>query len=571
MKRLTVLRVASLFVLASAGCSSSSPVPGSGGQAGGSGGATHGSGGGGASGSGGNGGASGGASGSGGSGGASGSGGSGGTSGSGGSAAGSGGRGSGGSSIAEPSLVTSADGAYWKTGTLTAVTSASADVTVDDGSPAQTWEGFGGPFEEMGWSYLQGLSATDRDRAMKLLFDATDGAHLGMGRVPMGASDYALQRYTDDETANDTALASFSISRDMKYLIPYVKAAQAINGSLRLWASPWTPPTWMKTNTGNATGVSCAMVGSTAFDGGCMRDTAANLATLAQYFVAWIQAYAGQGITIDTVAPQEQPTFAQGYPSALWTPALYTKFIGQFLGPALVQAQLGTKIMLGSMPNGDNGASSRDMQIVQAVMADASAKSFVKVVGVEWTMLDLYEGKTGGVTPATFMTGSLPVWATLHKCGNYPFNPSGYPLYVEPAPNNLAYAVESWGYIRNAIKAGVTAYNAAHLVLDTLGKGNDTTRNWSQNALLVVDTSAQALILTPTYYVFRHFSQFVDPGAQVLGTSGGDAAAFKNPDGAIVAVIYNSGAAKTFTVALGGKTLQFPMPAAGWATVNYKP
>jgi len=497
----------------------------------------------------------------------------GGANGSGGGGAGTGGSGSGtgGSAVAEPRLVTSADGAYWKTGTLTEAASATVDVTVDDGSTAQTWEGFGGVFEEMGWSHLQVLSASDRDRALRLLFDATNGAHLGMGHIPIGASDYALQRYTDDETASDNALASFSITRDMQSLIPYVKAAQAINGGLRFWASSFTPPTWMKTNTGNASGRSCSLVGSTAFDGGCMQDVTTNLTTLAQYFVTWIKAYQGQGITIDTVAPQEAPSFGQGYPSALWAPAIYTKFIGQFLGPALVQAQLGTKIMLGTMNDGDGGATAKDMQIVQAVMTDSIAKSFVKVVGLQWGMLDLYEGKTSSVSQATFMTGSLPVWGTLHKCGNYPFNPAGYPLYVEPAPNNLAYAVESWGYIRDAIKAGVTAYTAAHMVLDTEGKGNDTTRQWSQNALLVVDRSAQALILTPAYYVFRHFSQFVDPGAQVLTTSGGDATAFKNPDGSLVAVIYNSGAAKTFTVALGGKKLQFPMPAAGWATVNYKP
>ena len=76
------------------------------------------------------------------------------------------------------------------------------------------------------------------DRVVHVDVDRADGAHFVMGRIPIGASDYALQRYTDDETANDTSLASFSISRDMMYLIPYVKAAQAVNGSIRFWASP---------------------------------------------------------------------------------------------------------------------------------------------------------------------------------------------------------------------------------------------------------------------------------------------------------------------------------------------
>ena len=69
------------------------------------------------------------------------------------------------------------------------------------------------------------------------------------------------------------------------------------------------------------------------------------------------------------------------------------------------------------------------------------------------------------------------------------------------------------------------------MVLDTVGKGIDTTRDWPQNALLTVDTSAKTLNITPAYYVFRHFSQFVDPGAKVVATTGGDAVAFKNPDG----------------------------------------
>jgi glucosylceramidase len=78
------------------------------------------------------------------------------------------------------------------------------------------------------------------------------------------------------------------------------------------------------------------------------------------------------------------------------------------------------------------------------------------------------------------------------------------------------------------------------------------------------------LNITPAYYVFRHFSQFVAPGAKVLGTSGGDAVAFKNPDGTTVAVIYNSGAAKTSIVQVGTTKLQFAMPGNGWATINWK-
>ena len=466
--------------------------------------------------------------------------------------------GAGGAAPAGPKLITSAPNAYWTTtGSITTVTSGNATVTVNDATTMKTFEGFGGAFNELGWNYLSMLSAADRDHAIKLLFDANDGAHFVMGRIPIGASDYALQRYTDDETANDTSLSSFSITQDMKYLIPYIKAAQAVNSNIRFWASPWTPPTWMKANTGTVNSTSCARVGGTAFDGECMQDNATNLTTLAQYFVKWVQAYAGQGITIETVAPQNEPNYAQGYPSALWASPLYTKFVGQYLGPAFSSAGLSTKIMLGTNSNGNAGT---DPSVVTTVMGDATAKGLVKVIGLQWGMLDNYVAN-----PGSFDQYNLPIWATEHKCGNYPFQTT--PKYVEPAPNDQAYGVESWGYIRNAIKAGVTAYNAWNMVLDVLGKGNDTVRQWSQDALLIVNTTSKTLAVTPAYYVFRHVSQYVQPAAKVVAVSGGDAIAFKNPDGSIVAIMYNSGGATSYIVQIAGKKLQFQMPGTGWATV----
>ena len=85
-----------------------------------------------------------------------------------------------------------------------------------------------------------------------------------------------------------------------------------------------------------------------------------------------------------------------------------------------------------------------------------------------------------------------------------------------------------------------------------------------------MDASSKKLIVTPAYHLFRHLSPYVDPGAHVIGTTGGDALAFKNPDGTIVAVLYNSGDAKTTIVAMAGKKLEFEMPAKGWATVKAK-
>jgi glucosylceramidase len=454
--------------------------------------------------------------------------------------------GSGGSAAPSTALVTSASGAYWKTGTWTESTG-SATVTVNDTSTAQTWEGFGGAFNEKGWSYLSTKAL--QDQAMQLLF-GVDGAHFAWGRIPIGASDYGMDRYTLDETANDTSMSGFSIDRDKQKLIPYIKAAQAVKPDLRFWASPWTPPTWMKSSPYQTPGNPV-----NAFDGGTMKSDEAILKAHAQYFVKFVQAYGEQGIKIEYVAPQNEPNYSQNYPSCLWSASTFTTFIGKHLGPALAAANSTAQVMLGTMSNNGSNA---DVAVANAVLADATAKGYCKVMGVQWGMSDANQ-----VSNLKSKGAGIPIWLSETKCGG----PMGQD--VAAAPNDLAYAKDSWGYIRDAIKNGLSAYNAWNMVLDKGGRGIDNTRIWAQNALLVVDGGQ--ITQTPAYYVYRHFSQFADPGAKVVGTSGGDAIAFKNPDGSLVVVMYNSGSAGNAVVAIGGKKLQFAIPGSGWATVKYKP
>jgi glucosylceramidase len=491
-----------------------------------------------------------------GSGGAAGAKGTGGTTGTGGTSTG----GAGGSASAEPMLITSGQGAYWQTATWTVVTSGTADVTVNDTNTLQTWNGFGGTFNEMGWNVLSMLSASDKATALTLLFDAQNGAHFVYGRIPIGASDYAMSRYTDDDISSGTdyTMASFSITRDEQYLIPYIKAALAINPNLHLWASPWTPPAWMKTNSGSVNGTSCALSGNTAYDGGCMVNDPKILAAHALYLSRWVTAYAGQGIAIEAIHHQNEPGYSTPYPSCLWTPGLYDTFISTYLGPELASQNPTTQVYLGTMSNDDAG---EDGTIITTVTGDSAAMKYVKGFGLQWNMLPVVSSLT---------SKNLPIIQSEHKCGNYPWNPAGLPAFnPNMAPNDYPYAVESWGYITSWIQAGVNVYSAWNMVLDTIGKNLNVAQPWPQNALLTVNTSSKTLTPTPAYYVFRHVSQYVDPGAKVVGTTGGDALAFKNPDGTLVAIVHNTAtAAKTMIVAIGGKKLQFSVPANGFATVN---
>lgn len=451
--------------------------------------------------------------------------------------------GMGGEPPVEPQVITTASGAAWKTdGTLTEVTSGNADVTVNDNA-MQTFTGFGGTFNEKGWDALMALSEADRARAIKLLFDPYEGAKFVYGRIPIGASDYANNRYTLNEMANDAMQTNFSIERDKMKLIPYIKAAAAVNPNIHFWGSPWTPPTWMKT--GGQSG---------GFDRGNMRDDPTVLQSFAIYLAKFVEEYGKEGITIKTIHPQNEPGYAQDYPSCVWSGALFAKFIAQYLGPTFQERNVAADIFIGTMSN-----NMTDGSVLQTTQSNATAKGFVKGYGLQWGMLDTYS--------SLGMDTSLQIWQTEHKCGNYPWV-SG--TNQSRAPNDRAYAVESWGLIRDWIRKGVNSYSAWNMVLDTVGRSLDTVRPWAQNAPLVVDIQAKTLQITDTYYVFRHVSQYVDPGAKVVGTSGGDALAFKNPDGTVVVAMYNSGGAKQAIVSIGGKKLQFAMPGSGWATVNYK-
>ncbi|HVT07434.1 MAG TPA: glycoside hydrolase family 30 beta sandwich domain-containing protein, partial [Polyangia bacterium] len=441
-----------------------------------------------------------------------------------------------GAAAPQPELVTSGPNAYWNTqAALAMVTGATADLTVDQTSKLQRFDGFGGCFNEMGWDALSVLTADQVTSAMKLLFDPQEGAAFIYGRLPLGASDYSMSTYTLDDTAGDYTMANFSIARDREKLIPFIKAALQIRPDIHLWASPWIPPDWMKDSAGN------------------MKGDAQTQTAYALYLARFVEEYAKEGLKIEAIHPQNEP----GYASVKWTQALFIDFFKTYLGPMFAQRNVPAEIWCGTM------SAPADGTIATTLAADTAAMKYVKGFGLQWNLQ----------STVASLTSKGPVWQTEHKCGNYNFATPYWDQsrYNPNMPqNDHAYGEESWQLIRDWIVAGVNAYSAWNMVLDTVGK---SLTGWPQNALLVVDRSAKKLIITPAYYVFRHFSAYIAPGATRIKISGStDALAFKNPDGSVITQIYNKGtAAKTTTVAVGSASYRFDVPAHGWATLKTAP
>ncbi len=454
---------------------------------------------------------------------------------------GTGGNGTGGSTQQQPdpSLVTSGVGQYWQVGEVTEG-GTNPTVTVVASQELQEWDGFGGTFNEAGWDALKAVSDTDRELAIRLLFHETEGAGFTYGRIPIGSSDYALGRYSLNETTDDYQMNDFSIERDREDLIPYIQAAQAVKPDIRFWASPWSPPIWMKDNN--------------AFDGGNIENDPNVLEAHALYLARFVEAYAEEGIEIEAIHPQNEPGYQQDYPSCGWSASVMTDYIGSYLGPLFADRLPDTEIWLGTMSNTQSNS------IVTSVMGNSTARSYVSGIGLQWGM--------GDSLAATYAENyDVPIMQTEHEAGNNPWE--GHDQ--SQAPNDHDYAEYSWQLFTKWIRNNVNSYLAWNMILDTEGRSLDVQRPWAQNALLAVDRGSGTLNITPTYYVFRHFSRFVEPGAVRVATQNGDALAFKNPDGSIVTVLYNSGQQATnTTLEVAGTMLQFSIPARGWATVNWE-
>jgi len=158
-----------------------------------------------------------------------------------------------------------------------------------------------------------------------------EGVGLSIGRLSIGASDYSAELYSYAEVPNDMELKHFSVARDEKYIIPMIKEILEINPDIFLFASPWSPPGWMKTG-----GSMC---------GGYMREE--YLDCYANYLVKFVEAYAEHGITIKAITPQNEANTDQygRMPACIWHPEMEAKFI-QILHDKFAEHNLDVKIWM---------------------------------------------------------------------------------------------------------------------------------------------------------------------------------------------------------------------------------
>jgi len=367
-----------------------------------------------------------------------------------------------------------------------------------DGTRHQTWEGFGGCFNELGWIALSKLDATERQRILRDLFDPENGCKFNFCRLPIGANDYSETWYSHCEHDSDLEMERFSIERDRVHLIPFIIAAKSLRQDLRLFASPWSPPTWMKF--------------PKSYNYGTLVWEPAILRAYALYFLKFVEAYRAAGIEIHQVHVQNEPNSDQKFPSCLWTGAKMRDFIRDYLGPLFELKKIDCQIWAGTIERADYNA------WANTILSDPAARRFVSGISYQWAGKEAVQ-KTHASWPDVKLTQSE------NECGD--------------GSNTWAYAGYIFDLMQHYITNGVSAYCYWNMVLEPTGR---STWGWLQNSMITIDPQTNAITYNPEYYVMRHLSNFVKPGAVRLGLAGrwsSNAIAFANPDGETILAVRN--------------------------------
>jgi glucosylceramidase len=376
-------------------------------------------------------------------------------------------------------------------------------VRIEPRTTYQTMDGFGGCFNELGWVALGKASENDHAKVLTGLF-GDDGCAFTLGRIPIGASDFALDGYSLDDTQGDLELKSFSLERDRKHLIPYIKAAMAVRPNLNCWGSAWSPPAWMKTNN--------------SYSQGSLKWEPAILQSYATYLARWVESYRAEGINIYAVFTQNEPNILNKYPTCLWTGEQLREFVADYIGPTLRDRKTNVELWLGTL-NGDPayGGDNANYRLV-TVLDDPKANAFVTGVSFQYDSRNL-------IGAASKLYPNKKLMQSETECNN--------------GKNSWADAQRLYGLMKQYIDNGASSYFAWNMVLDDSGM---STWKWRQNALITVDHATGKVTYNGEYQVMRHFSRYVKPGAKRALSTGtwGDQIAFVNPDGSTVIVLGNS-------------------------------
>lgn len=397
-------------------------------------------------------------------------------------------------------------------------------IEIDDSQIFQTIDGFGNCLTDGSAELLHKMSPKVRAALLKELF-ATDGNNIGISylRISLGASDLSRQCYSYDdlsENQTDFDLKNFNIDSARKDLIPVLKEILKINPSIQILASPWSAPTWMKTNNN--------------FKGGSLKPECFEV--YANYFVRYIQAMKLEGIAIDAITIQNEPLHPGNTPSMLMIPEDQQLFIKQNLGPAFKSVGLTTKIIVY-----DHNADKISYPLT--ILRDPEAAKYV-----DGSAFHLYGGKIEALSDVHREFPDKNLYFTEQWVGA----PGNLPVdLVWHTKVLIIGATRNW--CRNVLEWNMASDPA----------WDPHTIGGCDRCLGTVTLNGDSITRNPAYYILAHAAKFVRPGSVRIGSNMADGlsnVAFKTPKGKIVLIVLNDSQNRTkFNVNYKGKFVQVEM------------
>lgn len=391
-------------------------------------------------------------------------------------------------------------------------------VFVDPGKTFQTYFGMGAAMTDASAETFYKLPKEKQQELLKAYFDKTNGIGYTVARTNINSCDFSSDMYTYVKDG-DTSLQSFNIEHDKKYKLPFIKEAmQAAGGQLNLFASPWSPPAWMKDN-------------NDMLQGGKLKTEFYN--SWALYYTRFIKEYEKEGVPVWGISVQNEPMAKQRWESCIYTAEEERDFLKNALGPTMQKEGLKDKKIIVWDHN-------RDLiyQRAQTYFNDPEAAKYIWGLGFHW-----YEDWSGGT----------PMYENLRRV--YESFPDKHIFFTEGCAESFnASRYNAWSlgeeYGRSLINDynnGMVGFTDWNILLDETG-GPNHVQNFCF-APVHGDTKTGQLIYTNAYYYIGHFSKFIQPGAKRIAATASRSqlltTAFRNEDGKTVVVVMNQGNAAT--------------------------
>nr|WP_199003110.1 glycoside hydrolase family 30 protein [Flavobacterium sp. ASV13] len=423
-------------------------------------------------------------------------------------------------------------------------TNSTVSITIDPAKTYQTFLGIGGAITDASAEVFARLSPKKQQEFLTAYYDKNKGIGYSLARTNIHSCDFSSESYTYVQEG-DKDLKTFNIDHDRKYRIPLIKKAiETAGGKITLFASPWSPPAFMKDN-------------NDILHGGVLLPEFAQ--SWANYYAKFIKAYEKEGIPVWGLTIQNEPMAKQRWESCIYTPEAERDFLKNFLGPTLEKEGLGSKnIIIWDHNRGD-------MLVTRAnlVFSDPEVSKYAWGIGFHW-----YETWNGG-------TPKFESVAEVHKAF-----PNKNLIFTEGCIEKFdAGKFQFWGNAEryglnmiNDFNNGTVAWTDWNILLDQNG-GPNHVGNFCF-APIHGDTSKDELIYTPMYYYIGHLSKFIRPNAKRIEATISDktllSTTFKNADGKIATIIMNSSDKEViYSITNNKQKTTITIPAHAMQTLEY--